>query len=99
MENENKKLVNICNGFKGLKKVELFIKGHADSVGKSEEEFSLSLHRAEFIRDFFIKENPDIRFIFKIASYGSTNMVYIGNEIEKRYLNRRVEIELLNFEK
>ena len=94
-ENEINKLVNISKGFNGYNKIELEINGHADSVGKPEEEFTLSLHRAEFVKDYILKENSNVLFVFKIGSFGSSCMVYTGDDLEKRYLNRRVEIELL----
>jgi outer membrane protein OmpA-like peptidoglycan-associated protein len=95
-ENEINKLRNLSQNFKNTAKIELEVKGYADSVGKPDDEFVLSLHRAEFVKEYFSKECPNVSFEFKVGSYGSSSMVYTGDDIEKRYLNRRVELELIN---
>jgi len=75
-------------------RLNLIITGHAAESGTSAGQMLISLNRAQFIRDELISHATLTIRQCTIRGKGNTAPLYTGTEIEKQYLNRRVEIEL-----
>ena len=70
------------------------IAGHTDSYGSDDYNRWLSERRAESVRDFFISLGiPEENMTLK--GYGEGRPIALNDTAENRYLNRRVEIKIL----
>lgn len=72
------------------------IAGHTDYIGTAAYNLSLSLRRAEAVKDFLTKKGIDTRRI-KAIGYGKTRPL-VSNDDEEggREINRRVEFKILS---
>jgi outer membrane protein OmpA-like peptidoglycan-associated protein len=68
--------------------------GHTDKQGDAEYNRSLSLERAQAVRDLLVKEFGIDGAAVSVAGKGETQLLYPGDEPEDHALNRRVEIAL-----
>lgn len=73
-------------------KLQIF--GHADSAGKESENVVLSERRAGSIKDYLVKKFKLNSARISCTGYGSSKPVAIGNDVETRHQNRRVEFAL-----
>jgi outer membrane protein OmpA-like peptidoglycan-associated protein len=70
------------------------ISGHTDNVGDDESNMSLSLRRAEAVKNFLIEQGCD-ETLFTIKGYGETKPVDSNDTFAGRANNRRVELRFL----
>jgi OOP family OmpA-OmpF porin len=78
----------------GLGAPEFEIIGHTDKQGDAEYNRSLSLERAETVRDFLVEEFDLDAAAIAVSGMGEARLLYPGDEPEDHALNRRVEIAL-----
>lgn len=82
-------------------KAKIEVQGHVDGsgrkgAGKAEEEFAMKLSegRAKAIRDYLVRKGIDAsRIVYK--GYGTSEMVYFGNDEDYLKYNRRVVVKIL----
>jgi len=70
------------------------ISGHTDSVGDDDSNMSLSLRRAEAVKDFLVKQGCS-ETLFTIKGYGETRPTDTNETAAGRANNRRVELRFL----
>ncbi|HZY77928.1 MAG TPA: OmpA family protein [Cyclobacteriaceae bacterium] len=70
------------------------ISGHTDSYGPDEYNQSLSLRRAEAVRNILIKGGADANRITAVG-YGETKPMDSNDTMEGRRMNRRIEFRIL----
>jgi len=69
------------------------VEGHTDSVGSDEYNQSLSEHRAESVRDYFVQQGISTGAI-EARGFGKTEPIASNDTPEGRQQNRRVELIL-----
>jgi outer membrane protein OmpA-like peptidoglycan-associated protein len=74
------------------------ITGYTDNVGKSDYNLTLSLQRAEAVRDYLISLGADPNK-FQVSGAGETNPIADNSTEEGRAKNRRVEVEVIGVER
>jgi OOP family OmpA-OmpF porin len=74
--------------------VNVVVEGYTDSIGTVSYNLKLSQRRAEAVYDYLVKEGvaPDR---MKTVGYGKSNPVASNATAEGRYLNRRVELKVV----
>ncbi|NYU10961.1 cell envelope biogenesis protein OmpA [Enterobacteriaceae bacterium CCUG 67584] len=88
-------LVNSLVGIKAKPGWLIVVAGHTDSVGDEKSNQSLSLKRAESVRDW-MRDTGDVpESCFAVQGYGESRPVATNDTTEGRALNRRVEISLV----
>ncbi len=84
-------LSEILGTIKIRKPKEIYIVGHTDRVGTDSHNLTLSLRRANFVRDFLISSGIKSSVLF-VSFHGEWRpLVYTEDEVAKP-LNRRVEV-------
>ncbi|WP_157953027.1 OmpA family protein [Limnobaculum parvum] len=73
----------------------ILIAGHTDVTGNPESNQTLSLARAESVRDWMIHTSDIEKTCFAIQGYGATQPIADNETAEGRAANRRVEISLV----
>lgn len=74
-------------------KATILIKGYTDSVGENDYNQKLSMSRALSISDYLIEKGVQPHRI-KLIAFGESSPVATNDDPLKRYLNRRVELEI-----
>jgi outer membrane protein OmpA-like peptidoglycan-associated protein len=69
------------------------IEGHTDSIGGDEYNQSLSEHRADSVRDYFVQQGIPAASI-EARGFGKTSPIASNDTAEGRQQNRRVELVL-----
>ncbi len=70
------------------------VSGHTDTVGDDDSNMSLSLRRAEAVKDFLVKQGC-AESLFTIKGYGETKPIDTNETPAGRAQNRRVELRFL----
>lgn len=90
-----KLLVNSLVGIKAKPGWLIVVAGHTDSVGDDKSNQTLSLKRAESVRDW-MRDTGDVpESCFAVQGYGESRPVASNDAQQGRALNRRVEISLV----
>lgn len=90
-----KLLVNSLVGIKARPGWLIVIAGHTDSVGDDKSNQTLSLKRAESVRNW-MRDTGDVpESCFAVQGYGESRPVASNDAQQGRALNRRVEISLV----
>jgi outer membrane protein OmpA-like peptidoglycan-associated protein len=98
-DDEKLKINSINDYLSHFSHIKLKLIGHAQDTGKPENELWLSKKRAEKIKKLIQNESMQNQTIFiEIAGRGSTQPAVSNPSYDNRYLNRRVEIELISAE-
>jgi len=88
-------LVNALVGIKAKQGWLIVVAGHTDNTGSPELNQTLSLKRAEAVRDW-MRDTGDVpESCFAVQGYGAGRPVATNDTPEGRALNRRVEISLV----
>lgn len=70
------------------------IEGHTNNIGNKDKLVELSLKRAQTIKNFLVKLGIDENRI-KTTGYGGEKPIFSNDDPEKRKLNQRVEVNIL----
>ncbi|PTM34782.1 hypothetical protein DA103_13200 [Enterobacter cloacae] len=90
-----KMLVNSLVGIKAKPGWLIVVSGHTDNTGNPQLNQTLSLKRAEAVRDW-MRDTGDVpESCFAVQGYGESRPVATNDTPEGRALNRRVEISLV----
>ncbi|GAA3580626.1 OmpA family protein [Gibbsiella greigii] len=90
-----KMLVNSLVGIKARPGWLIVVAGHTDNTGNPKLNQTLSLERAEAVRDW-MRDTGDVpESCFAVQGYGASRPVATNDTAEGRALNRRVEISLV----
>ncbi|HHR4016553.1 TPA: OmpA family protein [Salmonella enterica] len=90
-----KMLVNSLVGIKAKPGWLIVVAGHTDNTGSNALNQTLSLERAEAVRDW-MRDTGDVpESCFAVQGYGASRPVATNDTPEGRALNRRVEISLV----
>ncbi|WP_145542575.1 OmpA family protein [Yersinia mollaretii] len=73
----------------------IVVAGHTDITGDAQANQTLSLKRAEALRDWMLSTSDVSPTCFAVQGYGATRPVTTNDTTEGRALNRRVEISLV----
>ena len=84
-------LDDLLHIFKNNINLKITIEGHTDNSGSLKNNIRLSKERAEFIKEFLVK-NGIKKGQIKVKGYGPTRPRYSNDSQEFRFKNRRVEI-------
>ena len=84
-------LDDLLHIFKNNINLKITIEGHTDNSGSLKNNIRLSKERAEFIKEFLVK-NGIKKGQIKVKGYGPTRPRYSNDSQELRFKNRRVEI-------
>ncbi len=84
-------VVKVLNKYE---KTTLIIEGHTDSTGSLEYNQTLSLNRANAVRNRFMGSGVDQRRLTTMG-FGPTQPVADNNTVDGRQLNRRVELRIV----
>lgn len=90
-----KMLVNSLVGIKAKPGWLIVVAGHTDNTGNPQLNQTLSLKRAEAVRDW-MRDTGDVpESCFAVQGYGESRPVATNDTTDGRALNRRVEISLV----
>ncbi|MCP1114895.1 OmpA family protein [Enterobacter bugandensis] len=90
-----KMLVNSLVGIKAKPGWLIVVSGHTDNTGNPQLNQTLSLKRAEAVRNW-MRDTGDVpESCFAVQGYGESRPVATNDTLEGRALNRRVEISLV----
>lgn len=90
-----KRLVNSLVGVKARPGWLIVVAGHTDNIGSPELNQTLSLKRAEAVRNW-MRDTGDVpESCFAVQGYGESRPIASNDTPEGRALNRRVEISLV----
>lgn len=90
-----KMLINSLVGIKAKPGWLIVVAGHTDNTGNTQLNQTLSLKRAEAVRDW-MRDTGDVpESCFAVQGYGESRPVATNDTPEGRALNRRVEISLV----
>ena len=97
LRNESEaELAQLVEILKNNKNIKIQISGHTDSDGNEDHNLMLSEARAHTVVDYLIDKGIDgFRLTFK--GYGETKPVAPNDTPENKQLNRRTEIEIIEF--
>ncbi|MFZ4835363.1 OmpA family protein [Rouxiella sp. Mn2063] len=90
-----KMLVNTLIGIKAKPGWLIVVAGHTDITGNAQANQTLSLKRAEALRDWMLSTSDVSPTCFAVQGYGATRPIATNDTPEGRALNRRVEISLV----
>jgi outer membrane protein OmpA-like peptidoglycan-associated protein len=93
-QRENPKLAAVLNCTRGLKNIELVIKGYSDNLADSVYNLRLSEQRARSVSNYLISRGFPIEDIV-IQGYGKQSAIASNQTEEGRAKNRRVEFEII----
>lgn len=89
-----KALADALRVLKDKPNLKVEITGHTDSVGDRRTNFCLSLRRANWVKDYFVRHGIAPERL-KVRSFGEEKPIGDNRTIRGRALNRRVEIKPL----
>jgi len=90
-----KMLVNALIGIKAKPGWLIVVAGHTDITGNALANQTLSLKRAEALRDWMLSTSDVSPTCFAVQGFGATRPIASNDTPEGRALNRRVEISLV----
>ncbi|WP_312740260.1 OmpA family protein [Cedecea neteri] len=90
-----KMLVNLLVGIKAKPGWLIVVSGHTDNTGNPELNQTLSLQRAEAVRDWMLDTGDVPESCFAVQGFGQNRPIATNDTPEGRALNRRVEISLV----
>ena len=90
-----KLLVNALLGIKAKPGWLIVVSGHTDNTGSPTLNQTLSLKRAEAVRDWMLETGDVPGSCFAVQGYGADRPAATNDTAEGRALNRRVEISLM----
>jgi outer membrane protein OmpA-like peptidoglycan-associated protein len=91
-------LNKLCDLLKENKELKIEIGGYTDATGSNEHNLSLSEKRALSVVDFLVENGvPSERLKYK--GYGNTSPVGDNITSEGRKLNRRTEVQIIEYRK
>ncbi|MDO4228802.1 MAG: OmpA family protein [Capnocytophaga sp.] len=90
---ERTKIQQLNNYVAHFEEACILVIGNTDNVGKRVANLKLGQERADFVKDYLVKNNFDTKYIEAI-SYGPDKPIESNKTDEGRSLNRRVEITL-----
>lgn len=90
-----KMLVNSLVGVRAKPGWLIVIAGHTDDTGNPQRNQTLSLKRAEAVRDWMRDTGDVSESCFAVQGYGESRPIATNDTPEGRALNRRVEISLV----
>ncbi len=93
--NSTKMLVNALIDIKAKPGWLIVVAGHTDITGNAQANQTLSLKRAEALRDWMLSTSDVSPTCFAVQGYGATRPIASNDTPEGRALNRRVEISLV----
>jgi len=96
LNGEDTKLDNIVDYLKNYKEVELVLNGHTESINLPDNEYALSVKRAKKISEYLSSKLNEINLNTETKGFGATDKAINNAPEEKQYLNRRVEITVIN---
>jgi outer membrane protein OmpA-like peptidoglycan-associated protein len=76
--------------------MQIEIGGHTDNIGGQQANLELSQKRAESVKEYLESQGIDDKRITAVG-YGGSKPVAPNYNPEKRKLNRRVEIKILDY--
>jgi len=88
-------LLRIVKLLKSNKKLKIEIHGHTDNIGNPKSNETLSVKRANSVRNFIINQKINPQRI-SVKSYGELNPIESNNTETGRKANRRVEIKFVD---
>lgn len=94
-EGSTKILVNMLVGIKAKPGWLIVVSGHTDNTGDDASNQTLSLKRAESVRDWMQITGDVPESCFAVQGYGESRPVATNDTSAGRTLNRRVEISLV----
>ena len=83
---------------KNYKEIKLKLNGHTESIDLPDNEYTLSVKRAQKIKEYLNTELNEVNLIIDTEGFGATQKAIEDAPVEEQYLNRRVEIILINAE-
>ncbi|MFS7223669.1 OmpA family protein [Rahnella inusitata] len=93
--NSTKLLVNALIDIKAKPGWLIVVAGHTDITGDAKANQTLSLKRAESLRDWMLSTSDVSPTCFAVQGYGATRPIATNDTPEGRAANRRVEISLV----
>ena len=72
----------------------LSIEGHTDSTGSDDYNQTLSMKRAQSVKDYLVQQSI-IENRLKVTGFGETKPIVANDTASNRALNRRVEIQII----
>jgi len=96
LKDEGKAALHVLDEYikaKGASVVDIDVIGHTDSDGTEEYNMSLSIRRAESVRDYMVSEGVDASII-DVSGEGESNPIVSNATKEGRAENRRVDIHV-----
>ncbi|WP_047608641.1 OmpA family protein [Rahnella aquatilis] len=90
-----KMLVNVLVDIKAKPGWLIVVAGHTDITGDAKTNQTLSLKRAESLRDWMLSTSDVSPTCFAVQGYGATRPIATNDTPEGRAANRRVEISLV----
>lgn len=90
-----KMLVNALIDIKAKPGWLIVVAGHTDITGDGDANQTLSLKRAEALRDWMLSTSDVSPTCFAVQGYGATRPITTNDTAEGRALNRRVDISLV----
>ncbi len=90
-----KMLVNSLVGIKAKPGWLIVVSGHTDNTGNPKLNQTLSLKRAEAVRDWMRDTGDVTESCFAVQGYGESRPIATNDTPDGRSLNRRVEISLV----
>jgi outer membrane protein OmpA-like peptidoglycan-associated protein len=93
---EETKLHNIAEYMKNYSEIKLKLNGHTESIDLPDNEYALSVKRTQRISELINAELTDINLDIETQGFGATQKVLENAPVEKQYLNRRVEIIVID---
>ncbi|WP_286233807.1 OmpA family protein [Thalassotalea sediminis] len=87
-------LNDVAKVLRKYEKTLLSIEGHTDSTGSHQYNQTLSLQRAQSVKDYLIQRNI-VNNRLKVTGYGEGKPLVNNNSAQNRALNRRVEIQII----
>ncbi|MFW5392662.1 OmpA family protein [Yersinia sp. 2544 StPb PI] len=90
-----KMLVNALIDIKAKPGWLIVVAGHTDITGDADANQTLSLKRAEALRDWMLSTSDVSPTCFAVQGYGATRPIATNDTAEGRALNRRVDISLV----
>lgn len=92
-QEERTKIQQLNNYLAHFEEARVLVIGNTDNVGKKASNLKLGQERADFVKDYLIKNNFDAKYI-EAKSFGSDKPIESNKTEQGRALNRRVEITL-----
>jgi len=89
------RLSEIGNTLASIDHVAIAVEGHTDNIGAEAYNMTLSLRRAEAVRNFLVENFSQLTASqFTVKDFGETQPIADNDTAEGRQMNRRVEIKV-----